>query len=442
MNHKLIQRPLFIAALYIGSASSHAYSLYGSDDTNLNLDVSAMFGGFHSDESYATAGTKQKGSSNWAEGFVKYGVSANHRLGNYGIAYGALGLLSSATWGDDGDAAGFTDGSERTTKIEDAYAGWRSGNLFTLLGEDGVDISGGRQNIVIGDGFIVAGDALNLGNGFADGMFNRGGAYYLAGRRNFDETFVLRLGGKEGWRGDLMRLKSDNPSQAKPEFYAATLEHVSEPGTLGLTYLDITDIDERFATLSQLDRKEMKVWSARGQGNAGVPDLFLSGEYAWQDKKQAGNENAWYLEAGWTFSALPLKPYVSYRYSRFSKGYDPLFFGFTRGFGTWFQGEVASNYAGPFSSNARVNNIGAKITPMDGVEVGLQWFDFSTIDKSTGNLDGRELDLYASWTVTPNVTVIPLVGIFKPSRSAEQGGTQLGSDDRNFYTQLVLSLNF
>ena len=96
---------------------------------------------------------------------------------------------------------------------------------------------------VVGDGFLINGDALNFGNGLADGMFDRGGAYYLAGRRSFDETAVLRIGGKQGWRGDIMRLKSDNPAQAKPELYVGTLEHVSDAGTLGLTYIDVTDID-------------------------------------------------------------------------------------------------------------------------------------------------------------------------------------------------------
>ncbi len=46
------------------------------------------------------------------------------------------------------------------------------------------DLSIGRQNIMIGDGFFIAGDALNLGKAPADGTLDRGGACYLAARRS------------------------------------------------------------------------------------------------------------------------------------------------------------------------------------------------------------------------------------------------------------------
>jgi hypothetical protein len=435
-------KPLLLAAIVGGTGQAQAYALYETTDTHLNLDLSAMYGLFHSQENYNVAGIKDRGTSKWTEGVLKYGFSGDHKLGENGSVYGAFSLASSATWGSDGDAAGWTNGTERTTKIEDAKLGWRSGSLFPVLGEDGIDISTGRQNIVIGDGFLVAGDALNLGKSISDGLYNRGGAYYLTPRRNFDETLVLRLGGKEGWRGDLMKIKSDNRSQGMPEFYAATLEHVTAPATFGLTYLDVTDIDEAYASSAQLDRKDMKVWSVRGQGNAGVENLFLSAEYAWQEKRSSRDENAWYAEAGWKFSEVPFQPYVSYRFSRFSEGYDPLFYGNTRGYGTWFQGEVASNYAGPFSTNTRIHNIGAKITPSKSLEVGLQWFDFQTLDKSRGDLNARELDLYLNWTVTPNVSVMPLVGLYTPDKSAQDGGTQLGSNDRNLYSQLIFAFTY
>ncbi|BAU74764.1 alginate export family protein [Metapseudomonas furukawaii] len=424
-------------AFLIGTAGQvGAYELYADDDTHLNADLEAVFGLFHSQENYSLTGTRNEGSSSWREGYVKYGISFDQGLSGAGTSYGAFNLLSSATWGD-GDAAGFSDGSERTTKIEDAYLGWRSGALFEALGEDGVDLSFGRQNIRVGDGFLINGDALNLGKGLADGEFNRGGAYWLAARKAFDQTAVLRLGGKDGLRGDLMWLKSDNRAQAKPEMLVGTLEHVSEAGTLGLTAIDIRDIDEEYASPFQAERDGMKTWSVRGQGNAGVENLFLSGEYAWQDKKDAGKEDAWYLEAGWTFSDVTWSPSVSYRYSRFSENFDPLFFGFSRGYGTWFQGEVAANYAGPFNTNTQVHHVAFKVSPLENLSVGALWFDFNTLDRDLGNTDGRELDLYAEWAVNDNLIVMPVVGLYQPDRSAAEGGTQLGGDDSNLYSQLV-----
>ena len=97
---------------------------------------------------------------------------------------------------------------------------------------DPVDLSFGRQVITLGDGFIINDDGLNLGKGVADGELNRGGAYYLAARHAFDETAVVRLGGKEGVHGSLMWIKSDNRAQAKTEMSAGTLEHIAAPAPL------------------------------------------------------------------------------------------------------------------------------------------------------------------------------------------------------------------
>lgn len=124
-------------------------------------------------------------------------------------------------------------------------------STFPSLGDNGLDISFGRQNIVIGDGFLVAGDSLNLGKGIAEGTLNRGGAYYLTGRKDFDQTAVLRVGGASGLRSDLMWLQSDNPAQAKAGLAVATLENVTTKGTIGLTYLEVTNTDKRFDYLNR-----------------------------------------------------------------------------------------------------------------------------------------------------------------------------------------------
>jgi len=439
MHHRPFR--LTLAALLAGaSLSASAHELYSDAERHLNANLEAVFGAFHSERSYAIA-RGQPGSTSWREGYIKYGLSADQALGSVGSLYGAFAMLSSATWGD-GDAAGFSDGSERTSKIEDAFVGWKSGNLVPMLGEDGIDLSFGKQMVAVGDGFLLQGDSLNVGHGLADGQFNRGGAYYLAARKSFDKTAVLRLGGSSGWRGDLMWLQSDNRAQANTELHVATLEHVADAGTVGLTYIGTTHVDEQYASPLQLERDGMKTYSLRGQGNAGVENLFLSGEYAKQDKPHTATEDAWYLEAGWTFADLPWQPNLSYRYSRFSEQYDTLFYGLGRGLGTWFQGEVAGNYAGPFNSNARVQKVGLTVSPTPTLNLGVMGFHFDTIDRSLGNVDGRELDIYAEWTLNDHLMIVPLVGLYQPDRSVEQGGTQLGNNHDNLYGQVVFVSTF
>ncbi|MFC6301884.1 hypothetical protein GNF76_25240 [Pseudomonas sp. CCM 7893] len=424
-------------ALLIAESSAHAVELYADEDTQVTGNFLAVYGMFNSRKNYEGS----PGGSTWRESFIKYGLSVDQTLGVLGSVYGTANLVSSGTWGD-GDASRVTNGTERTTKFDEAFAGWRSGDLVPALGKDGVDLSFGRQIITLGDGFIINDDGPNLGNGVADGEFNRGGAYYIAARHAFDQTAVVRLGGKDGVHGSLMWIKSDNRAQANTEMAAGTLEYTSAPGTLGLTYIHGIDVDERFANDLQKQRKGMNLYSVRGVGNAGIENAHFSFEYARQDK-DAGQENAWYTEGGYTFADLPLSPDLTYRYSRYSKNWDAMFSGFNRGYGTWVQGEVAGNYSGPYNSNTAVQHVALKLKPLDNVTVGALFFDYKTLSKNgMPDLDGRELDLYAEWVVNEHLIVTPLLGLYKPNKDQDNGGNQVGGNGTNVYSQLVVAVPF
>ena len=424
-------------ALLIGESSVQAFELYADDDTRLSGNFLAVYGMFNSRKNYD--GTP--GGSTWREGFIKYGVSLEQRLGGQGSVYGTANQVSSGTWGD-GDASGVTTGSERTSTFDEAFAGWRSGELFPVLGTDGVDLSFGRQVIMLGDGFIINDDGTNLGKGVADGEFNRGGAYYLAARHAFDQTALLRLGGKEGVHGSLMWIQSDNRAQANTEMAAGTLEYSAAPGTLGLTYIHGISVDERYANELQKQRAGMNLYSLRGAGNAGIENAHFAAEYAWQDTR-IGAQNAWYSEAGYTFTSLPWSPDLTYRYTRYSKNWDAMFSGFNRGFGTWVQGEVAGNYAGPFNTNAVIQHVALKVKPAQAVTLGALFFDYQTVSTyGMPNLNGRELDLYAEWAVNEHLIVTPLLGLYKPERDQHSAGNQVGGNGTNVYSQLTVAVPF
>ncbi|ATP49609.1 hypothetical protein CR512_09610 [Pseudomonas putida] len=424
-------------ATLLASQAAPAYELYADEDSHVNADMLAVWGMFNSRKNYdGTAG-----GSTWREGFIKYGLSGDQGLAGNGSLYGALNWVSSATWGD-GDAAGNTDGSERTTKIEDAYLGWRSGDLLPWLGKDGVDLSGGRQVVRLGSGFLINDDGPNLGNGVADGHLDRGGAYYLAARHAFDRTAVLRLGGQDGLHGSLLWLKSDNRAQAETELAAGTLDYTHALGTLGLTWVHGIDVTDQWASAFQKAREGMDVYSLRGEGNAGIDNASFAFEYAWQDK-QGGPEKAWYLQAGYTFADLPWAPQVTYRYTRYSAGWDALFSGLSSGYGTWFQGEVAANYAGPFNSNTGIHHVGVKATPLENLTVGALYFDFDTVrTRDSLNLDARELDLYLEWSVNDHLIISPLVGLYQPRKDERNGGNQVGGNGTNVYSQLTVAVPF
>ena len=413
-------------------APAQAYNLYAEDGAELNLDVEAIFGAFSSEKSYLL---DTDSGADWQEAYIKAGFSGSNTYGKQGAAvYGAVNVLASGSFGD-GDAAGFTTGDEDRTAIEDAYVGWRSGNLIPALGENGLDISFGRQNVTIGDGFLINGDSLNLGE-FAGSLSDRGGAYWLAARKAFDKTFWAKVGGDSGLRSDLFWFESDNEAQSNVEMAGINVEYVGDKGTFGAMYLEGLDQNDRLA--NGHDRDGQETVSLRYQGNAGVENLFLSAEIVSQESGSGVDTEAWYAEAGWTFANMPWSPSVNYRFTSYDDGFDSLFFGFNRGYGTWFQGEVAANYAGPFGSSADIHHVGIKASPSDTLTVGALWFDFNNSTTFGSNSDGQELDIYAEWVVNDHLIISPLIGFYSPDSG---NATQRSSGD-NTYVQVLAIVPF
>ncbi|GAB2602229.1 alginate export family protein [Nitrincola alkalisediminis] len=412
---------LAVAVLACSSAAVQAYPLIESDSTQINLDVEAVMGVFSSGETYGNSNS----SPSWTEGYIKYGFSGAHQL-NQGEVFGAINAVTSGTWGD-GDASGATTGKERKTDLEDLFLGYRS---------DFFEVSVGRQNITIGDGFLLNGDGLNLGKGAGPEELNRGGAYWLAPRKAFDKTALVRLGGDLGVRSDLFWFESDNVAQGKPEMAGINIEHVSELGVVGFMHLKGLDVDDVWGNPA---RDGQKTTSLRYQGSAGVDNLFLSAEYVHQSQgDNSGSSKAWYAEAGWTFADLSWSPSVNYRYTRYNTGYDPLFFGFNRGYGTWFQGEVAANYAGPFGTDSVIHYLGVTAQPADLLSVGVGYFDFNKTIGGSGDNDARELNFWAEWVVNDHLILSPLIGFYKPdSANGTQGSTKL-----NTYGQIMAVIPF
>lgn len=422
------------------SPLANAAVISEQDGTTVSFNVEAMAAAMSLDENY----TGSPGKKQWQEGYAKGDLVAERQLDSASTLYGGLGLIALGTRGD-GDGLGLTTGDESKLHLENAYVGWRNGT---------VDLSLGRQNFVLGDGFLIAGDAISPGKGFdafSNGSLNRGGAYYLAGRKSFDNTAVLRLDPEGPLRGDLFWLKSDSQYQQNTELAGINVEYVNDDhGTLGLTWMKATDVDVG-AGLALFDNRDgMDIISLRGQGSMGVENLFLSFEYVSerngdQTEKDA---DAWYVEGGWTFADMPWTPTLNYRHAEFSgdnagtakdESFDPLFFGFTRGFGTWFQGEVAANYGGPYNSGNSVDRLELTLQPREDLTIGLQYWDFG-VEDDAADLAAREVDLYALWSINDNWIFSPMIGVYEPKGSANIAAQ--GNDDRNLYLQGVLMYFF
>lgn len=432
-----------VAALIAGLITlggTQAADIYERDGTTLGFNVDGGAGAFSTREDYLGEGGKQ-----WREAFV-HGVLVGKTSAGEGKLYGGLGAIAQGTWGD-GDAGGYTTGRERDVDLEDAYLGWHDADgLF--------DFSFGRQKFQLGDGFLIAGDSINLGKGrlLGGADVDRGGAYYLVAKKSFGNTAILRIDPKGPLRGDAFWLQSNNPYQQDTELGGLNLEYVSEThGTLGLSWMKVLDVDKGTG-LGIFDRRDgMRITSVRGQGSMGVDNLFLSFEYVDERGGSTAVKNdadAWYVEGGWTFAELPWSPTLNYRHARFSadkadtarnEAFDPLFFGLSRGLGTWFQGEVAANYAGPANSGNKVDRLELTLAPREDLSVSLQYWDIKSIGDAP-DLDGREIDLFAFWQINDNFTFVPLVGVYEP-RGGDVKALQ-GNDRRNVYLQAVMLFNF
>lgn len=432
MLHRLL--PLALgAALSLLAAPAGAYELHNQDGDTLNADLTLVHAWLHSQRNY----DGRPGGSNWREGYAKYGLSGSRTRAGAGSFYGSVNLVSSATWGD-GDAGGYSDGSERRTRLEDAFVGWRSGTVLPALGTDGLDISFGRQAVKIGSGFLVMDDGFNPGRRLAGGTLDRGGAYYIAARHAFAGTAVLKLGGQDGLHGSAMWLKSDNHAQADTALAAATLDYTGPAGTLGLTYVRGLDVDRRHASPAQLARKGMDTYSLRGEGSAGIANASFAFELARQHS-DAGQASAGYVQAGYAWPDAPWAPALRYRYARHGLGWDSLF---TGGFRAWLQGEVAGNYAGPFNTNAGVHQLVLDTKPSPTLTLGVAVQRYRTLrERQALALDARELNLFAEWAVHEHLVVAPMLGLYKPRRDAASGGNQ-NRAGTNVYAQLLLIAPF
>ncbi|MGO3132753.1 MAG: hypothetical protein ACTIJQ_13250 [Alcaligenes sp.] len=435
--HSTIRTTLFsLGGLCALLTQAQAYELYRDEGTQLNADLTVVYGVLSSEHNYIG----RSGSFHWQEGFAKYGFRGETDRIGAGSVYGSLALISSGTWGD-GDPGGYSVGKERRTSFEDAYLGWRSGDLVPALGQNGIDISFGRQSIKLGRGFLVYDDAANPGRGMGK-EFDRGGAYYLGPRHSFAKTAVMRLGGQDGLHASAMWIKSDNPAMAKTEMAVGMVEYTAPQGTVGLTYIRGLDVDKQYADSMMLERKNMNIYGLSGEGNAGVKNADFGFDFARQDKK-SGNETAWSVQAGYTFADLAWRPQVSYRYSHYSQNWDPFFTGGYLDDG-WTHGEIAGNYVpGAFASNLAVHAISIRARPYENLTVGAIFYNYRTIaNRAVLNSDANAVDLYLDWAVTDNITISPLLGLYKPRKYQANGGSQDGSSSTNVYTQLVFTASF
>lgn len=301
----------------------------------------------------------------WGEFGVVPGLEGQLSLGHSGTLHGRVsGVYTTTQFDLDAAGSNFDDRRPSKLTLEDAYVGWRSGDLFPSLGKDAIDLSVGSQPYQAGTGFL-----------FYDGSTDGGerGGYWLGLRKAFRFTGIARL--KTGsLLAEAMYLRPYDEPNTRTEVAGTNVEYsFGDRATVGGAYWNVFGSDdERRDGLHVFDLR------AEVQPLRSHPGLGLAGEIV---KERNGSKNdslAGYAEINYDFGdAVPWKPYVAYRYAAFSgddgKGdnsaFDPLFYGFND-WNQWYLGEIVGEFVAT-NANLDVHVLQLRANPTESITTQL-----------------------------------------------------------------------
>lgn len=385
---------------------------------------------------------KNTGDVQVGEAYIEPSLTFTYDASDSFSLFGGASAVATTTLGE-GDAGGFTDGTDADVDPELAYLGFRA----TLGGAADspwvLEASGGRQNVQIGDGWL-----------FWDGNFDAfaNAAYWLAPRTAFRYAGTADLSnGAFGLKPFYIQGDGD---QDHSELVGGDLRFEGDWGGVGVLYAQIIDSDDQVFTR---DGMEMVSVRAIGLNVPGLDGLSVSGEYTNQFGEENGvdfDADGYYGQVNYTVASLPWSPTLSYRYARFSGDgnpdggdngtFDPLFYGFSSGWGTWFQGEIVGEYF-LFNSNQRNHMVKLSLAPTDALGIGAIYYHFDLDEKNffgtpvNDRTFADEINLYADWTVSDNVYVSGVAGVAFAGAGAEDA---FGDDDTIFLLEAYLVLTF
>ena len=447
---------------FIGVQNASAVELYNKDGTKFEFTAEIGVGLFHVTRDFGLSALRKPLSEvSWSEGYAIMGFKLEQKLDANWKAFGVLTGVVNGIRGQ-GDAIASAIGDEDGGQVQDAYGGleWTSG----VEGGASMKISGGRQKWVQGDGFVIAGDQPTSGRGYGE-QYDEGGSYYTNPRRVFSQTAILNVETGTPFRFDAYYIESEKGQNGQRAIAGGNIEYVDKTdGTIGGQFIRGLDVEDPFNVVLPFTPATdgMNLFSIYGNTSFGIKDFTLSGRYVDETSDSVAectvavqcaalDAYAWYISPSYTFSAAAWTPTLYYRFASFSgddpntadnEGYDPLFYGAT-GYNTWFIGEIAANYSGPFSSNADVHSIGLKTAPNIDIGIG-KWTGMSgyvnhySLRESGANDDniGTELAVYAEFQLFENLYLSPLYSVLFPG----QGYQDINGDDDNVHNFQLLGI--
>lgn len=329
-----------------------------------------------------------KGATGWVEGWTSAGIYGITALSvKYNIyVYGGVSYIISGSAGREL----FTDRSRVYGAVEDAFVGV-SGGFGNWNGSSlQYNLSYGRQQFSIGQGFIIRNTASNGDNRGALQLNPRWAADYLfLGSLRYNRFMV-----------QLFQLDPDELPVVDSRTVIRGVNAEWGDGNayqLGFSFLQIPHSSFKYYTPQgdQYSRQGLQVYNIRYYGNRppGVAGLFYKTEFAYERNSNFPMAAfAGYGEAGWSFAQARLRPTVSYRFAYFSgdnpdtkryERWDPLLSGGNAE--EWVLG--ANHFKIVQNSNLMVHKIQLSFRPSRKIELVPQLFYFQAVSKN--NIGGN-----------------------------------------------------
>jgi hypothetical protein len=407
-----------IAAVTLAAAmpASAEYTFYENGGFKANAGLSAIAG------AVGTSAIKPIGDRQaYYEAFLKPNVNFTWDMPQEGTIYGKVSGVG-VYQGGDGDPSGATNGNVGNLGLEESYLGWRG---------DYLDVRAGRTEFAIGDQFLIGDchfDANTLGH--------KDGSFWIAPYKACDSSFLASVNNGGHWRADAFYIKGDR-HQAFTRIGGLNVEYLlgkdGADGKLGMMLAAIPDARDDINPA----RQGMEILDVRANGVAipMVPGLKVHGEIAAETGSNDSNgikydAKAYYGEAEYNFGSVFWTPTVAYRYGHWDGGkcvdaactaldhpnFDSLFYyAGPRGWGTWYQGEIAGEYQ-LFDSNQDTHMVKLAVHPLDTLTVTGLYFNHSLDQKQYFNIPVSktdwldEINLVAEWTPISSVYVAGVLG--------------------------------
>lgn len=326
-----------------------------------------------------------KGYSAWLEGFASVGV--------YGIVklipkinlhvYGGVNYLASFSAGNEL----FTEKGRVYGDVEEAFAGLVGGGRDARGRGYTYNVTYGRKQFVLGDGWLIVNTSMNGYNRAALQLNPRwAGKELLSGGISWDKVLV------QGFR---LRPNELDILNSHTVINGMNLQlSNNKNGILAFSFLQVPRSDFRYYlpdgtvhTRSGLQVYNLRLFKNTGQKGG----LFFKVEGGYQ-RNAHFDMSAWayYGELGWNFGKTKGKPAISYRYASFggddpdSKSYNRWDALYTGGNGEqWVQG--SNMYKIVQNSNEISHRLQGVYSPLAKIQlVGQAWLFYASQKNNLG----------------------------------------------------------